>query len=181
MTRDDDDVPYNIFITDYIILPCKDTLLRVQVYFPAQLNVAPMTLTPSATPSFRKHPPAVCHSGRPSHLSIPKTKQALNDKHRHHTLTPVLIKKYPLYLHAGWHAIALSRDTYRADGCSAYHFTSSVDMTPSAASSAVNVAPLYCTQSITSGSFPLLRTDRSPAGATLTTLPSATGKICPST
>lgn len=36
-------------------------------------------------------------------------------------------------------------------------------MTPSAASSAVNVAPLYCTQSITSGSFPLLRTDRNPA------------------
>lgn len=53
-----------------------------------------------------------------------------------------------------------------------YHSTLSLRITPSVASSAVKVSPLYCTQSITSGSVPLLRTERLPAGATLTTLPS---------
>ena len=53
-----------------------------------------------------------------------------------------------------------------------YHSTLSFRITPSVASSAVKVSPLYCTQSITSGSVPLLRTERLPSGATLTTLPS---------
>lgn len=39
-------------------------------------------------------------------------------------------------------------------------------MMPSAASSAVKVPLLYCTQSMTSGRVPLLRTERFPAGAT---------------
>lgn len=64
---------------------------------------------------------------------------------------------------------------------SAYHATGSFRITPSIASSAVNVPARYCTQSITSGSSPLLRTERFPAGATRTTLPSATGKTVPST
>ena len=53
-----------------------------------------------------------------------------------------------------------------------YHSTFSFRISPSAASSAVKVAPRYCTQSISRGSAPLLRTERLPAGATLTTLPS---------
>lgn len=64
---------------------------------------------------------------------------------------------------------------------SAYHATGSFRITPSIASSAANVPARYCTQSITSGSSPLLRTERFPAGATRTTLPSATGKTVPST
>ena len=62
-----------------------------------------------------------------------------------------------------------------------YHFTSSLRMLPSVASSEVNVLPRYCTQSITSGSVPLLRTLRRPSGATRTTLPSSTVKTSPST
>lgn len=62
-----------------------------------------------------------------------------------------------------------------------YHFTGSLRMFPSVASSAVNVLPRYCTQSITRGSVPLLRTLRRPSGATRTTDPSSTGKTSPST
>ena len=54
-------------------------------------------------------------------------------------------------------------------------------MTPSVASSVVKVAPRYCTQSITNGSVPLFRMERLPFGATLTTLPSATGNTLLST
>ncbi len=64
---------------------------------------------------------------------------------------------------------------------SSYHLTGSFSKLPSAASSAVNVAPRYCTQSITRGASPELRTERLPAGATRTTLPSVTGKTLPST
>ena len=62
-----------------------------------------------------------------------------------------------------------------------YHFTGSSKITPSVASSAVNVLPRYCTQSITSEAVPLLRTLRFPLGATRTMLPSSTGNTCPST
>ena len=62
-----------------------------------------------------------------------------------------------------------------------YHFTASFKILPSIASSEVKVSTLYCTQSIISGSVPLLRTERLPAGATRTTLPSEMGNTLPST
>ena len=62
-----------------------------------------------------------------------------------------------------------------------YHSTLSLSIMPSAESSAVNVLPRYCTHSITNGSEPLLRTERLPSGATLTTLPSPTANALPST
>lgn len=49
-------------------------------------------------------------------------------------------------------------------------------MTPSVASSVVKVALRYCTQNITNGSVLILRMERLPFGAILTTLPSAIGK-----
>ena len=87
-------------------------------------------------------------------------------------------KKSDRFFSAGFllHAIALLH--YLSPP---YHSTGFCRITPSAASSAVNVFPRYCTQSITSGLLPLFLTERSPAGATLTTLPSETGKIFPST
>ena len=53
-----------------------------------------------------------------------------------------------------------------------HQFTVSLKMLPSAASSELKVLLLYWMQSITSGSVPLLRTERFPSGATRTTLPS---------
>jgi len=58
-----------------------------------------------------------------------------------------------------------------------HQFTVSLKMLPSAASSELKVLLLYWMQSITSGSVPLLRTERFPSGATRTTLPSEIGNI----
>ena len=63
----------------------------------------------------------------------------------------------------------------------AYQTTWSGRISPSAASPASKEAALYWMQIIVIGLSPVLRSERLPAGETRTTLPSPTGKTCPST